>query len=100
MILHISSYMDGYSRPYWPFLQDVDQAVAVLCRACSVAKWSLARAVGYIDHPKKKEVVEALMSSARDAGRDVMEPNGSKLQHSTTNMGYNTDIMGYSIVVA
>jgi hypothetical protein len=45
----------------------VDQAVAVLCRACSVAKWSLGRAVGCIDHPKKKEVVEALMSSETEA---------------------------------
>lgn len=44
--------------------KDVDQAVAVLCRACSVAKWSLGRVVGCIDHPKKKEVVEAFIKVA------------------------------------
>lgn len=39
--------------------EDVDQAVALCCRVAAVAKWSPAKVAGLIQHPKKKEVIEA-----------------------------------------
>ena len=39
--------------------QDIDLAVAVLCRCCEVAQWSPAKAAEFLmDHPKKHEVLQ------------------------------------------
>lgn len=45
--------------------QDIDLAVAVLCRCCEVAQWSPAKAAEFLmDHPKKQEVLQVFWQQA------------------------------------
>lgn len=47
--------------------KDVDQAVAMLCRALEVSSWKPVRAAKFLmDHPKKNEVLE--VPRKRDLG--------------------------------
>jgi len=92
--------------------KDVDQAVAMLCRALEVSSWKPVRAAKFLmDHPKKNEVLEAFLKvalssdtgsqaemllEALDAAADGMDWIFAKDNYFLSNCGLTLSIQNSS----
>lgn len=76
--------------------QDVEQAVAMLCRALEVSSWKPVRAAKFLmDHPKKNEVLEVPFGKGKmkPKPRDlVLDPKFERWKMNLTFLLESRDI--------